>query len=144
MQKNIRKDKKTKRKRIVKLFLYICFCLFIVGVGAVFYILQARRPLYISPLPLQVLGNKTSGQDQNTSFLENQLHELHIDYENITPSQGSYTIHLKNKSEVILSARRDIRSQLSSLQFILTRLTMEGRLFNQLDLRFDKPVIRSK
>lgn len=139
-----RKNRKELRKRLIRFFLYTCFCLLIAGIGAFFYFLQARIPLYISPLPKGVLGNETSEKDRNISIIQSEFKKMHVEYVSIAKSQDSYTITLKNKSKIILSAQKDIKSQLSSLQFILTRLTMEGRLFSQLDLRFDKPVIRSK
>jgi hypothetical protein len=49
---------------------------------------------------------------------------------------------LSNKSEIFLTRDKDINPQLASLQFILSRLTMEGKGFRSLDLRFDKPIIR--
>ena len=140
MLKSNRKNKTAKRK---KLFIYTCSCLLIAGIGIVFYIFQESLPLYISPLPKNVLGSGALG-DQDLSLLEAGFKKQHIEYDSITKSQDSYKVHLKNKSEIIIGTGKDIRSQLSSLQFILTRLTMEGRAFNQLDLRFDKPVIRFK
>jgi len=41
-----------------------------------------------------------------------------------------------------LDLKRDISSQLASLQFILWRSKIEGKKLKSIDLRFDKPVVR--
>lgn len=56
-------------------------------------------------------------------------------------SDSSYLIILKDDSEVFFSSRKSIPSQVSSLQFLLSRLTIEGKRVNRLDFRFDKPII---
>ena len=144
MQKNKRKNKRTRKTRIIKSFLFIFFLVLLSGIGTFFYILQARIPLYISPLAQNVLGGMATDEDKKLDTLKNGLRKLHIDYDSIAKSRDYYIITLKNKSEVIISDHKNISDQLSSLQFILTRLTMEGRAFRQLDLRFDKPVMRAK
>jgi hypothetical protein len=48
---------------------------------------------------------------------------------------------LIDNGEVILSSKKDIGSQLSSLQLMLARLTIEGKKLKVLDFRFDNPVV---
>jgi len=144
MSKSLRKNKKIRRARVVKFFMYTFFCIIFAGIGSVFYFLQMRMSLYISPIPKNVLGKEISIRDNELTLIEDKLQELKLEVEDINVSQDRYLIKLKNKSEIIISTERNIQKQLSSLQFILTRLTMESRAFNQLDFRFDKPVIRFK
>ncbi len=143
-QENKRKNKKTAKKRKIKVFsgLFVFFLVF--GSGLYLYISRINKPLYISPLPRSVLGSESSDYDKMHSAITNGFKALRLDIDNISQTNDGYIIVLKNKSHIILSKSRDITSQISSLQFILTRLTMEGKLFTQLDLRFDKPVIRFK
>jgi hypothetical protein len=56
-------------------------------------------------------------------------------------SDGSYSVLLKDGSEIILSEKKDLNSQLASLQLILSRLTIEGKKLKKLDFRFDNPVV---
>lgn len=42
---------------------------------------------------------------------------------------------------VIFSERRDLKLQVSSLQIILNKLTIEGRKVRKIDLRFDTPLV---
>lgn len=56
-------------------------------------------------------------------------------------TDSSYLVFIKDGGVVSFSSTRDFRKQVSSLQLILSRLTIEGKRFKRLDLRFDKPVI---
>ena len=86
---------------------------------------------YIVPTPKQ----------QDITVLKSLLTQKNITYSKINTTQSEYIIYLANGSEVILSTQKDLYSQISSLQYILSRLTMEGRQFIKLDERFDNPVI---
>jgi hypothetical protein len=94
-----------------------------------------QKTTYLSPLGSAVLGQ----QDVDIKRL---LVQKNIPVKDVISSGGVYLIHLQNDAEVLLSSDKDLTLQISSLQFILSRLTMEGKVFSQLDLRFDKPVIR--
>lgn len=59
-------------------------------------------------------------------------------------SDTSYKIVLFSGEEVYLSSQKSLAEQISSLQRILSRLTIEGKHFVRLDVRFDKPVITLK
>lgn len=98
---------------------------------------------YISPLPLlQASQSDISEIDKKIASI---LKDKKIEFISIDSSGGStFHIILKGKQEIIIAGDRDIETQLASLQFIYNRLTMEGREFKRLDLRFDKPVITLK
>lgn len=106
-----------------------------------FLIGKNTNPGIISPLALS--GN------QNASFLnsgENKLRDF-LEREKITFKDFAYIdnthykIILDDNKEILISAGGDMREELSSLQYILSRLTMEGREFARLDLRYEKPII---
>jgi len=144
MKENTRKDKKIARKRRIKFFLAFLVLLFFSVSGAYLYIVQKNRPLYISPLAKMILGDSSTKSEGDQKLIKNSFKALHLDIDKISETNDAYVILLKDKSQIILSSKKNITSQISSLQFILARLTMEGKLFTQLDLRFDKPVIRLK
>jgi hypothetical protein len=77
--------------------------------------------------------------------LEKLLKEQKISYTKISKAPDeTYIITLNDDEEALVTFKKDIHQQISSLQFILSRLTMEGKQFTRLDLRFDKPVIVAK
>jgi hypothetical protein len=97
----------------------------------------------VSPLPPNYKINSANSESvKHTELLSKKLNEKNIEYDKIIINENSYVIHLSNKSEIFLTRDKDINPQLASLQFILSRLTMEGKGFRSLDLRFDKPIIR--
>jgi hypothetical protein len=87
----------------------------------------------------------TTDDENYRANLEKALQEKKIDYTRIyNQKDGSCIIKLTDGSLVIISSQKDINREISSLQFILKRLTMEGKEFTKLDLRFEKPVITFK
>lgn len=115
-----------------------------VAFGVYFITINFHKPVYISPLAGKITSSLPPSIDKNLSLLKKGLTDKNIEYTAIKPSNGAYIVALTNGSEVTFSAKKDIMLQISSLQFILSRLTMEGKLFSRLDLRFDKPVIVTK
>jgi cell division septal protein FtsQ len=57
-------------------------------------------------------------------------------------SVGKVEIWLKDNVRVVMSSEKEIDSQLDSLQLILRRAKIEGEQIKEIDLRFDKPVIK--
>jgi len=107
------------------------------------YLSELHKPLFVTPLSSVLSENNTNSSDDQThiSVVEAKLKEKNIDFSEIKPVNGGYRILMKNGGEVLFSSHKDIALQISSLQFILSRLTMESKLFSRLDLRFDKPVV---
>lgn len=134
-----------KRKREFKKFLGIVLILLIAlslfGAGGYYLVtVKLKKPLYVSPLSTKPLN--ISEKDDTLHALENGLHQKNIAYTDIkTSSNSAYLVTLKDGGVVTFSPQKDILSQISSLQFILARLTMEGREIRTLDLRFSKPVV---
>ena len=69
------------------------------------------------------------------------LNKKQIAFTSIKKQDDSYIVTLQDNSKVTFSSQKDIMTQIASLQYILSHLTMEGRQFSSLDLRFDQPVI---
>ncbi|MEK7060919.1 MAG: hypothetical protein AAB931_00175 [Patescibacteria group bacterium] len=77
-----------------------------------------------------------------TNSIQDVLQKNNILFEKIEiATDSSYIVSLKDDGQVNISSKKDISSQISSLQLIISRLTIEGKKFKRLDLRFDKPII---
>lgn len=75
-------------------------------------------------------------------YLKNELKSANIETHEIKKNNDdSYTLVLKNGGEAIISFNKDIKEQVASLQFMVARLTIEGKSFKTIDLRFSNPLI---
>ena len=126
--------KKEKLNVKIKLIFVACAVLLIAVIGFEFFYFNFANVSVISPLAKNKLSKLNN--------LENQLSKEKILFTSVSASaDGSFTVKLKDGGEVILSSKKDIGSQLSSLQLILSRLTIEGKKLKILDFRFDNPVV---
>jgi hypothetical protein len=92
---------------------------------------------FISPI-----AEGKASQSSHVSLLEDALKNQKILFTSVAMGKDdSLLIFLKDNGEVILSSKKDLRSQVSSLQLILSRLTIEGKKLKVLDLRYKHPVI---
>lgn len=55
--------------------------------------------------------------------------------------KDSFVVKLKGGEEALLSSKKSLAVQVSSLHLILSRLTIEGKRVARVDLRFNNPVI---
>lgn len=93
------------------------------------------------PLSQNVKGVKAIFTNSKTGEVEELLKEKKVSYLFVTTSKESaYVITLPDNAEVLIGSE-NIPAQIASLQQITSRLTMEGKRFSRLDLRFDRPVI---
>lgn len=77
--------------------------------------------------------------------VEEELEKQSISFGKVSSnSDGSLSVKLKNESEIIFSSKKDVKSQITSLQLMLSRLTIEGKELKSLDFRFDNPVVSFK
>ena len=137
-QKRKQKDRKQKLQRV-----YILFGLMFVGVITAYLISLKLFPEYgyISPLASKVLSDTVHDEEKAYEMIRKGLQKVDVEVSAIAYRDDAYIITLAKDAEVVLSAKKDLTVQISSLQFMLQRLTMEGSRFSRLDLRFDKPVI---
>lgn len=145
MSKRLTKTNKLQRnnkRRLVAFYSLIITTsvLFASGIACVL-LLQSQKPMLVSPIPvIKALANGTN-DDNYVKEIKALLKEKSIAFISVQNKDSMYLINLENGGEVTLSAKKDIITQISSLQFILARLTMEGRQFESLDLQFDKPIV---
>lgn len=126
--------KKEKLNVKIKLIFVACAVLLIAVIGFEFLYFNFANVSVISPLAKNKLSKLNN--------LENQLSKAKILFTSVSASaDGSFAIQLQDGGEVILSSKKDIGSQLSSLQLILSSLTIEGKRLKILDFRFDNPVV---
>lgn len=94
----------------------------------------------ISPVILPFTDDSAK-DDEYIEELEKILHDKKISYSSVNKYSNSILIKLTNSGEVTISSQKDLGTQIRSLQYIVSHLTMEGKDFTSLDLRFEKPVI---
>ncbi len=141
-----KKDHPRKRKRIVKRVLF--FSVFTVGLVSfvsccAYYFISVKlnQPLYLSPLASMKFV-QASQEDKKIAVLKSELTKENIAFSKIEKANDSgYVVQLQKGGSVTFSSQKDIITQIASLQYILSHLTMEDRQFTRLDLRFEKPVI---
>ena len=124
--------------REIKIFFLSVIIISVLSGGAFvyFYVLSPNKNAVISPLVVQNLNHSS-----NNSF-EAMLEKNNIPFSSVhVASDSSYVVILKSGGEVIMSPNKNVQNQISSLQLILSRLTIEGKQFKSLDLRYDKPVV---
>src|SRR4051812_29749422 len=136
-----RKKIRHRKQLFAKIALFTALFLVVVCVAYLISLKLFSKSGYVSPLSKIMPVDTSYKQDKDIEAIKSGLAAQKIEISSVKQSGSSYVIILKDKSQVIFSSQKDINSQISSLQFILSRLTMEGKLFTQLDLRFDKPVI---
>lgn len=134
----LKKDKKQlTKKRILFISVvsgFVGMILIVVGL-----IVLRHEPVFISPLPFLKLSAEENNQSK---VVKKMLKEKGIVAKEVVLTGGSiYMIELPDESTVYIDGNKDLSEQISSLQRIVSRLTMEGKKFLRLDLRFAKPVI---
>ncbi len=102
---------------------------------------QKKNNVLISPIPK--LGYKY--KVDKTKELELNLKKYNISFSQVlVATDSSFVVILQNGEKVLFSSSKPTEQQMSSLQLILSRFTIEGKRFAFLDLRFDKPVVGLK
>lgn len=128
-----------RRKRIGRLLGILLPCMGIIFAALFFF---RKSDVLIRPIPEGPFSQVLSGSDDTEKLIEKAIKERKIDYKEVKKvASASYKVKLSSGEEILLTDTKDIGSQLSSLQVIISRLTMEGKRFSKLDLRFDRPVI---
>lgn len=147
-KKNNRKTKKIYKKIAFLIVLFI-------ALGLLIYFgfnLLIKKPLFISPVPNQLLANvgklakSISAKKQNDILtIEEELKKEGIQFSKVeTATNSAILVYLAEGGEVVFSQVKDLGDQISSLQRILSRFTIEGKKFELLDLRFDRPFVKLK
>lgn len=133
-KKTITKRQKKKASRRKSGEVLIFFGLILIAISLFYTVFLEKEPLYVSPL--------SKNQTSVNSLIEKKIKEKKIVYESFeTTKDFNFKVVLKEGGEVIIDRNRDINSQLSSLQLILSKLKIEGKALKRLDFRFEKPII---
>ncbi len=137
----LKRDQKDLQKKQILLLSLVSGAIGILCIIIGYFVL-VHEPTFISPLPfLRSLG-LAGDQDTTTSQIKSYLKDHSIDYKDVKASgTTTYVITTNEGGTAFLTKNKDIALQLSSLQRIVSRLTMEDKKFSRLDLRYDKPVI---
>lgn len=142
MWKSGKRKKRSKISRILIVFFIFFTTVFtILFFLELFQFLKINKNLFISPIP-------TDGQKVNKSGfkkIEELLVKNNISFLSVNlATDSSFLIKFANDQEAILASDKPMENQISSLQLVLSRLTIEGKRFIRLDFRFDKPIITFK
>lgn len=133
--KKIQLRKNKSKYKIKTAFIALFFLIIILAIFEYLYLnFYFGKKTYISPIAI----NKTS----KVASLETAFSNANISFISVSlNTDNSFEVKLKDGGVVILSSKKDIGSQISSLQLILSRLTIEGKELKTLDFRFDNPVV---
>ncbi len=139
------KKKDRKRQRFIKLFLLVSTVSVILGIAAAvfialyFFFLVYRSKNYVSPLPFAFSSSqkKLSAHEVKDMLRKKSIPVLDI----ISETDQALRLKLGKGEEVVFSRTKDIEEQVSSLQLMLSRFTIEGKQVSLIDFRFDKPVV---
>jgi hypothetical protein len=132
-RRQLKKEKSKSRIKI--LFIALIFLILLFVIFEVLYLnFSFGRNTYLSPIAKE--------QRSKLISIESELEKSNISFKTVNVKEdSSFEVHLADSSVVILSSKKDIKSQISSLQLILSRLTIEGKKLKVLDFRFDNPVV---
>lgn len=132
-----RRQRRKNKKFTILLFWLFATAFLTLGLFAFQFYKTQFDSSYVSPLS-QSLSNNL---DENE--LRNLLNTHKISFASVSiASDSSFLVFLSKDEIAILSSKKLLSEQVSSLQRILMRLTIEGKSFQRLDLRFDKPVVQ--
>ncbi len=130
----LKKERIKEKSRNIFLFFLCSFIIFLI-IEYLYFNFSFGRTSYLNPIAI----NKVSVISQT----EDKLEKAKIYFTSVSlQDDGSLKVELKGGGEVILSSKKDIQNQISSLQLILSRLTIEdGKKLKNLDFRYDSPVV---
>lgn len=132
-------------RRVLFLLFLSCFSYGVIFFGYQIYVRVFNPYLYISPLSNVLSGTyvRLSGtQKSHEQEIKTLLEKKHIPFSHVASvDKGLIRVLLKDNQEILFSTSKSLESQTSSLQLVLSRLTIEGKRFTKIDFRFDKPVI---
>lgn len=131
-RKKIKRKKRITFLRIVSLFILLLAIL--LGLYLISPIVFGKK--IISPLAKRYVSIGSENMSE-------ELLKAKISFSSIKrSSDSSYLVTLSEGGIVILTPLKNTANQISSLQLILSRLTIEGKRVKLIDFRYDRPVVR--
>ena len=130
MQRRIIRSQSKKKRLLILVLLAI----FLIALSILlFFPRLTKKALFISPV--------ATNSSQDAKKIETLLLEADISFSSISFLDYYYIVMLSDGGQVILSLKKDIEKQITSLQPILKQLTIEGKKFNRIEFRFDKTLV---
>jgi hypothetical protein len=138
-----------KKKRIKKYLVFsgVIVCITLIS-GLALYVTGAldayTTTRTISPIPtFNAKGILRAGFSKTPVHeIESALQTAGIVHTGVySASQSAYIVKQQEGQEIILTSAKDIKTQVATLQLILSKLTIEGKTLSRVDLRFDKPIV---
>lgn len=133
-----------KRKKLLVFFLSCSLVIFCGLCVFYLYIFHFSPTQLVRPIPAfsSVKGISTRTQTAAIVEVRRLCKEENIPITDIT-ERADLTIEINQSGgeKILFSTTKPIEEQISSLQLVLTRLTIEGKRFESLDFRFDTPVV---
>lgn len=138
--------KKFSKRKLTGFFRKILFLFFIflgsfIALVCIFFVV--KHPLSIVN-PLSKTSDSTEFSDMGNSVekITDLLKKNNIETTSVVnASESAVLATLPDGQEVVFSRDKDLNQQITSLQLILSRLTIEGKRVNRIDLRFANPVV---
>lgn len=126
------------RRRIFVYWVVFSFVLFVLLVFLYYLKILEKKNIFISPVSKQ----NQDLQTEHVNTINSILKEKHMAFTSVFPyEENSYLIKLMSGEEILLAGNKSLVEQVSSLQLILSRLTIEGKRVSRVDFRFDTPVL---
>ncbi len=136
IHKQIRNNS-VKKPLLISLTLSVCLFLTLLGFYFVPKILHSQQ--FVSPL---ATVSKEQSPTADINALKDVLNSKNIPFSEVSlTDEGAYLVILKGGQEVVFSKNKAFGLQVSSLQLVMSRLTIEGKRFTRLDFRFNNPII---
>lgn len=129
------KIKRKKRLDFLRGFLLFIFPLVFLT-GVYFFWIFIYHGKITSPLPNKFVS--VGGEDISKELINSEIYFNSIR----RASDSSYLVDLEEGGIVIMSPSKNVKDQISSLQLILSRLTIEGKRVKIIDFRYDRPIVR--
>lgn len=105
---------------------------------------STASPLIYTDTDTLEIGSRFSGEIfKKISVVLSRLKETELFDPNLEVKSrlGEDIFVVKNAEKLIFSLKKDIFGQLGSLQLILQKAKIDGKVIESVDLRFDKPVV---
>lgn len=79
---------------------------------------------------------------KSTLYLIKEVSDLNINIDNVDINGVNMILFNLDDKKIIFSSEKDTKLQVYQLQQIVRQFKVEGRQFKEIDLRYDKPVVR--
>lgn len=132
-KRQLKKEKIKSRTKTVFIVLFFLSALLIL-IEYLFLNFSFGRTPYISPI--------SKNQISSIIDLEKMLEKSNILFKNVSNNyDGNLVVELSDGGLITFSQKKDLKNQISSLQLVLSRLTIEGKKLKSLDFRFNNPIV---